>query len=315
MDKVAIPVRGVSVSAINVILFVALLFVTGVKGDTLYFIDAHSQVDHRVIPLQAVISLMQQGGVSHTILSARGKLKGKAFQAFASQYPEYITAAVRTKGKPYSSGAPKYYMALKAQVDSGKYRAMAEVLLYHAKKGDKAPEYMISADDKRVLAALAYAVENHWPFVVHIEFASLGNKKKKVMESLEALLGQHPEHPFVLSHLGQLQATGCQRLIEGHNNIYFHTGWTNPVALKNSNQPWVNVFHGQRLAPEWRELFTLYPERFVFALDNVFVEHWSSLYVKQMEYWQKALADLPPQAAHLIAHGNAERLWHISPRK
>ena len=148
-----------------------------------------------------------------------------------------------------------------------------------------------------------------------MESASLVSQKKLLLQSLERLLNQHPGQPFILCQLGQPASNRLPRLIERYNNIYFHTGWTNPVALKNSNQPWVNVFYGQRLAPEWRELFTLSPERFVFALDNVFAEHWSSLYVKQMEYWQKALTELPPQAAHLIAHGNAERLWHISPRK
>ena len=83
----------------------------------------------------------------------------------------------------------------------------------------------------------------------------------------------------------------------------------------SSNQPWVNVFEGKRLAPEWRELFTQYPTRFVFALDNVFAEHWSSFYMEQMEYWKKAMAELPVEVAHQIAHGNAERLWHITPKK
>jgi hypothetical protein len=34
---------------------------------------------------------MKQGGVRHTILSARGKLKGNALRAFATQYPEYTS--------------------------------------------------------------------------------------------------------------------------------------------------------------------------------------------------------------------------------
>jgi hypothetical protein len=306
--------KGVIRSGIIVTIFVALLQVTSAEGDEFYFIDAHSQVDHKVVPLQTVISLMKQGGVSHTILSARGKLKGKPLQAFASQYPEHITLAVRSKGKPYDTGSPKYYKTLKAQVVSGKYTAIAEVLLYHAKKGSKAPEYVVYPEDKRVLYALEYAIDNHWPFVVHIEFASLYGKKKRFMESLEWMLDQYPEHPFVLTHMGQLKPDACQRLIESHKNIYFHTGWTNPSAVKSSNQPWVNLFKGQRLAPEWRELFIKYPERFVFALDNVFAEHWSSFYVEQMEYWKKALAELPPKVAHLIAHGNAEHLWHIAPR-
>lgn len=92
-------------SGVFITLFFALFQVASAEGDELYFIDAHSQVDHKVAPLEKVISIMKQGGVSHTILSARGKLKGKDLQALALQYPERITPAVRTKGKYYAAGS------------------------------------------------------------------------------------------------------------------------------------------------------------------------------------------------------------------
>ena len=57
-------------------LLVGLIHVTNVSGNELYFIDAHSQVDHNVVPLNKVISLMENAGVRQTILSARGNLKG-----------------------------------------------------------------------------------------------------------------------------------------------------------------------------------------------------------------------------------------------
>ena len=185
-------------SGIIITLFVALIQVAHSDGDDLYFVDAHSQVDHKVVPLNKVKSIMKQNGVIHTILSARGKLTGKDLLVFTSQYPEYITPAVRTKGGSYEAGSAKYYKALKAQVASRKYSAMAEVLLYHAKKGNKAPEVIVYPDDKRVQVALNYAIENDWPFVVHIEFASLqGEERKKFMRAFKQMLDQHPEHPFI----------------------------------------------------------------------------------------------------------------------
>lgn len=305
-------VKGINRSGAIVILFITLTYAIYAHGEELYFIDAHSQVGHKVVPLRTIISLMKQGGVSHTILTTRGKLKGKDLVKFASKHRNYITPAVRTKGKPYDTGSPKYYKMLKAQVLSGKYSAIAETLLYHAQKGDKAPEYEVYPDDKRVVTALEYAIDNGWPFVVHIEFGALhGKKKKQFMISLERMLYDHPEQPFVLTHMGQLKPSECKRLIELHRNIHFHTGWTNPVAIRSSKQPWANLFDGGCFTPEWREIFIQYPERFVFALDNVFSEHWSNFYVKQMKYWKKAMAELPVKVAHLIAHGNAERLWHI----
>ncbi len=299
-------------SGIIITLLVVLVQVTHAQGDELYFIDAHSQVDQSVTPLNTVISLMNNAGVRQTILSARGNLKGKTLLGLSKKNPGRITPAVRSKGTPYDTGSEKYYGLLKKQFATRQYDAIAEVLLYHAKKGKKAPEVIVYPDDKRVQAALNYALQNGWPFVVHIEFASLhGEMHKKFMRAFKQMLDQHPEHPFILTHMGQLSRDRCLRLIENHENVYFHTGWSNPAAVESSNQPWTNVFEGDRLAPEWQELFVQYPYRFIFALDNVFAEHWSDFYLKQMNYWKSGLAQLPADIAHLIAHGNAERLWGI----
>ena len=116
-------VKSIIRPGIIVTLFVALIQVTSAEGDELYFIDAHSQVDNKVVPLQKVISIMKQGGVSHTILSTRGKLKGKALLSFASQYPEHITPALRTKGRPYETGQPNITRSL-----SGKLQAAGSPL-------------------------------------------------------------------------------------------------------------------------------------------------------------------------------------------
>jgi len=42
---------------------------------------------------------------------------------------------------------------------------------------------------------------------------------------------------------------------------------------------------------------------------TVWAEHWDDDYSNKMKLWRKALADLPPEVAEQIAHGNAERLY------
>lgn len=301
----------------KLLLFLLLLaYGVGHGSEPLYFIDAHSQVDHQVVPLDKIISLMDQSDVRHTILSSRGNLKGKELFKLSAKYKGKITPAIRTKGESYETGSPKYYNTLQSQVTSGKFSAIAEVLFYHAQKGNKAPEYMVFPEDKRVQEALKYAIAQDWPFVVHIEFGALkGPKKKRFMKSFRKMLNSNSQHPFVLTHMGQLPSYKCRLLIENHDNIFFHTGWSNPAAVNSSKQPWVNLFEGEVFAPEWLALFTQYPDRFIFALDNVFAEHWSDFYKEQMTYWKAALEVLPEDAAHLIAHGNAERLWNLQVSK
>ena len=58
-----------------------------------------------------------------------------------------------------------------------------------------------------------------------------------------------------------------------------------------------------------------HPDRFVFALDNVFAPMWApGPYLRQMTVWWCALGRLSPVVAHAIAHGNAERLWKLAPK-
>ncbi|MBW2218861.1 MAG: hypothetical protein JRF40_05135 [Deltaproteobacteria bacterium] len=131
-------------SSIKIVLLIALISTQicclSANADDLYFIDAHSQVDHNVVPFNKVISLMDSAGVHHTILSARGKLKGTTLLKLSKENPGRVTPAIRIKGKPYDTGSKKYYEMLKKQNATKQYHAIAEVLLYHAKKGNKAPE-------------------------------------------------------------------------------------------------------------------------------------------------------------------------------
>ena len=151
---------------------------------------------------------------------------------------------------------------------------MAEVILYLARKGNKAPEWIIQPDAPQVTAALKAAIERDWPFISHIEFAAAaadGNSDQVFMQKMEAMLRAHPGHPFVLIHLGQLSADEAAQLIGAHGNIYFIPSHANPVKVYQSGQPWTNMFDGteERLAPRWRQLSLIYPDRFILGFDNV----------------------------------------------
>ena len=302
----------------SLLLFLLLSLVLSGDGiaSGLYFIDAHSQVDHQVTNLDLIIEQMDGSGVYRTILAARSGRTDQEIAAFAQQHPDRIIPSIRTKSKHYNTNKPQYYKKLGKQLKSEQFGAMAELLMFHARKGNKAPEVAVYPDDRRILFALDGALRRGWPLVIHIEFKSLtGTKRQQFMQLMEGLLDSHPGHPFVLNHTGQLDAPAVTRLIGAHANIYFLTAHTNPVIARSSDQPWVNMFDGERLTPAWKALMIRYPGRFVFALDNVWKRHWKEFYGEQIRCWRAALADLPPDVAQAVAHRNAERLWHIPPRR
>ena len=275
-------------------------------------IDAHSQID-QFVNLESVIELMDQAGVRRTILSTRGTVTPEELVSFATRHPGRIFPAVRTKGRIYEENDEKYYQRLQQQVNIPEFAAMAEVLMYHAQKGQRASEVVVYPNDERVRAALAYALEKDWPFVVHIEFAAAGPLKDDFMAQLEALLSRHPSHPFVLIHMGQLEHDAVRRLIEAHSNVFFIASHSNPIIVQRSNQPWIDMFDGDVLSAEWKELIISYPDRFILGFDNVWAEHWGQSYLDQVMLWRRAIEELPDVVAHAFFHRNAERLWNLSP--
>lgn len=271
-------------------------------------IDAHSQVDEYV-ELEKIIQLMDEGGIVGTILSTRGTLSLEELISFANKHPTRIIPALRTKGFMQKTDV-EYHLRLKKQVDMYQFGGMAEVLMYHAQKGEWAPLVVVQPDDERVLAALNCAVEQKWPFIAHIEFIASGSQRDEFMTEFEALLLQYPEHPFVLIHMGQLDCAGVRRLIEAYPNIYFITAHSN-AGIKYAHYLPTNMFDGEHLAADWKQLMVEHLDRFILGFDNVFVEHWGQLYLKQIGFWREAMKELPVEVAHAFAHGNAERLWNL----
>ena len=278
-----------------------------IPEDGIPIIDAHSQFD-QYVELEKIIQLMDQGGIAGIILSTRGTVTLEELVSFAANYPTRIIPAVRTKS--YMENEEKYYKLLKKQVNTYQYGAMAEVLMYHAQKGERAPLVVVQPDDERVLAALNCAVEKEWPFIAHIEFVAAGSQRDEFMTKFEALLLQYPEHPFVLIHMGQLDCAGTRRLIEAYPNIYFITAHSN-AAIEYAHYLPTNMFDGEHLAADWKQLMVEYSDRFILGFDNVFAEHWGQFYLHQIKLWREAIKELPVEVAHAFAHGNAERLWHL----
>lgn len=295
---------------IPVLLLAFGVSLSGAQASELYLIDAHSQIDH-FVDRSTIIPLMDKAGIRHVILSTRGKVKPGQITGFAAKHPDRITASVRSKGGHYESAAPKWFRFMKKQLSMPGFGAMAEVIMWHAQKGNKAAEVVVPPDDKRVRLALKGAKDKGWPFVIHIEFAA-SRSPGTFMKKMEAMLENNLDTPFALIHMGQLEAEEAGRLLAKHPNFHFLVSHSNPITKADSRQPWIDLFDGGRsLASRWKALFVKYPDRFILNFDNVFKEHWGDLYVRQAALWREALNKLPNEVAYKVAHENAERLWKL----
>ena len=97
---------------------------------------------------------MDQAGVRRTLLSARDNLTSEDIAKFAKQHQQRITASVRTKSCAYQQDSPGYYKTLERDLGSGRFGAISELLMYHAQKGQRAPEVAVYPNEKRVQSAL-----------------------------------------------------------------------------------------------------------------------------------------------------------------
>lgn len=276
-------------------------------------IDAHSQVD-KDVSMEYVLSQINEAGVSRSILSSlRGNSRTREIVAMAKLNPDRITPSIGMKSPELQDGDPAALARVRRMGAAPVFGAISEAMVCHHKKGAKAPEIIRGLDDPEIVEALDVAMKRRWPFVIHIEFGYSRCQTGAYMQELERLLARHPDQPVALTHMGQLGLVEVRRLIESHQNIYFLTSHANPVFVGQSEEHWTNLFAGEVLTPEWKELFMGYQDRFVLAFDNVYNDDWGDFYLRQVRLWNTAFKDLPVNVAHAVAHQNAERLWHLPP--
>lgn len=288
----------------------------------LYFVDAHGQVDNRTDE-KAILELMDRGGVYRSIVTAQQGRDWTDVAAMADKHPGRLIAAAYTKGGGYHGGggaASEFLARLDKQAEQNSIRAIAELLVVHDGLGGRFYEVKVPLEDRLVQAGISLAEKKGWPVLLHIEFNSLKQQEQNdYMQQLRSLLNKYPKQSFVLMHMGLLEALQVKALLDELPNLHFLTSHTTPNhsgnGEKDKPKPKIALFAASGLRPQWRSLFTQYPTRFVFALDNVSSIWWQEKpYTSQMRHWWNAMGGLPSNVAHAIAHGNAERLWRLAPK-
>jgi hypothetical protein len=114
-------------------------------------------------------------------------------------------------------------------------------------------------------------------------------------------------------------------LLFGHNPkariIWAHTGFsTTPARVKELLEKYPGLIgelsyrggitSGDKLSADWRAVFASHSSRFVIGSDTWINERWFA-YDGIMKTYRDWLAQLPPDQAARIAHGNAERLFGL----
>lgn len=281
-------------------------------------IDIHSQPPYPElgtnVNLESIIQQMDDNNVSRSILSARQLMDySNEIAAFARANPDRIMAAVSLKLNNMETEA-EFLNMMNLQIQSGGFRAIAEILLYHAEKFDNqgnstAPEHRLDVDDNRVHALIQACGQMDCPVFLHIEFASLERiygtlLRDETMNKLRQLLATYPGQKFIMMHVAELDPQDCRALIVAFGNILFATNFTD-LQVHMDGTPVTGYSE-----TDWNDLFEDYSDRFLFAFDRVFDVQWQR-YTGDMNHVQQRLADLDNLTAQAIAYDNAVSLFNF----
>lgn len=112
-------------------------------------------------------------------------------------------------------------------------------------------------------------------------------------DTLERLYRHDPQARILWAHAGFEAPARVRAMLRRHEALWADLSFRGEVAPEG------------RVAPEWRELFLEFPERFMLGTDTYIPERWSQVgsHARWARQW---LADLPAPVAERIAYRNGE---------
>ena len=114
-------------------------------------------------------------------------------------------------------------------------------------------------------------------------------------DAVNRIFAQDPKARVLWAHSGFADPTTIRGMLERYQNLWCDLAFRNEHAS------------GGQVPPEWRKLFTDFPDRFMVGTDTFTPERWHYIF-EHAEFSRKFLADLPPALAEKIGRGNAKAM-------
>jgi hypothetical protein len=240
--------------------------------------DAHVHYSHDAwgnLPPQGAIDILRKAGVTRALVSSSGDDGTQRLLALAPALIVPSLRPYRTRGDIATWVRDDTVVAfLEDRLAKSRYAAIGEFHLYGADADLPVPTRMIALAKERRLVLHAHSD----------------------VDALERIFRQDPDARVLWAHSGFVAADAVRAMLARHRNL-----WCD-LAFRSE--------HGAdgKVPPEWRALFTDYPDRFVVGTDTFTPERWH--YIAPHANWSRAwLADLPPALAERIAWRNADALF------
>jgi hypothetical protein len=244
--------------------------------------DAHlhyNQEPNPYYPLDRVLEVLRRNGVAGIVANSRPN-KGTHQLVDAKAPGLWVVPFIR----PYRtrddvqnwSTDPAIYDLIEAEYKRGYFRGVGEFHIYGNAAQGVLVKKVVDFAAARDLYLLAHCDE----------------------PALLILLAHNPKAKIIWAHTGfSTPAARVGELLEQHRALIGELSYRGGITED-----------GGKLTGQWCELFARHSDRFLLGSDTWIDARWSS-YDTIMQTYRGWLAQLPPEQAKRIAHGNAERLF------
>ena len=249
-----------------------------VRAADLPIVDAHLHYSHDawdVVPAKDAVALLRKAGVKRALVSSSGD---DGTQKLLAEAPDIIVPELR----PYRRRGDVSTWTkddtvipyLEERLAKFRYVGIGEFHLYGADADLPVPRRMVELAKQHQLLLHAHSDA----------------------DAVERLFRQDPNARVLWAHAGFDSPARVREMLRKYKNL-----WAD-LAFRTDHAP------GGKLAPEWREAFLEFPDRFMVGTDTFTPERWH--YVPEHASWSRGwLAELPPDVAERIAHKNGEALF------
>jgi len=240
--------------------------------------DAHIHYSHDAwenLPPKAAIDVLRKAGIRRALVSSSGD---EGTQRLVQAAPDLILPSLR----PYRSRADvstwlrdaTVPLFLEDRLAKHRYVAIGEFHVY-------------GADADLPVMRRAVELARQHKLVLHAHGDA---------DAIERLFRQDPGARILWAHSGFTDPASVRAMLARHQNLWCDLAFRSDPGS------------GGKVAPEWRALFTQFPDRFMVGTDTFTPERW--LYVGEHAKWARGwLADLPASLAERIAWKNGEALF------
>jgi hypothetical protein len=250
--------------------------------DRIEIFDAHLHYNWEPTPyysLERVLALFKEHRVTGILATSR---PNNGTHALVAARPDglWVVPFIR----PYRIradigswfGDPSIHELVQEEFKRGYYRGIGE---FHLSGRAAASEWVKKIVD--------FAVANDLFLHAHAD-----------AEAVEILFAHNPKARIVWAHTGfSLEADRVAAMLTRYPQLWGELSYRSGI-----------VDGGGKLTAEWRALFTKFPDRFLLGSDTWINERWAA-YGDIIAGYRAWLAQLPPEVANKIAHGNARKLF------